>query len=354
MTLTEASRGHTTRSNSTYRVYGPAAPGSDQALQVVVLAVHGYAGGAPETSDSLTVRGTEGWRWQGAGLQCVAWEEQSHTLTLCAGDAFNPDALLQIAEGIVTGPAPAPNPAQQDQPATITAEPTWLPPDFELLWDGFDIPPQSTIAGSSYAYFDADSREQFLVTTWSEVPDAASWEIEFPAGATEASVRGSRAWLIDRSADDNPVVLWWVEEPGVVVRVQHNGGDAAETLAFAEGLVPLDTEAWTAFAAGVVPQVASDQATTTQPPRTGIDGTLRYVGGLMPDPRPATGEVVVRHGTEVIAEVTVTAEHGRFQLDVPPGTYEVTATMPQACTAVATVSIDNEQMAPVELDCHVR
>ena len=80
---------------------------------------------------------------------------------------------------------------------------------------------------------------------------------------------------------------------------------------------------------------STDHPTAAAEYRQVVTGTLRRVGGPAPGtPVPLAGQVVARieAGEQFTA---VTTSNGRFQLLLPPGTYQLTGTSPQVSSGRA-------------------
>ncbi len=90
--------------------------------------------------------------------------------------------------------------------------------------------------------------------------------------STEIDLRGTTAYLDD--TDDNNPFLVWQERPGIIIRIQNNGGTVDAIVAFAESLTPLNADGRAAFLATAQtppppPPTPSEGIATTTIPNPG-------------------------------------------------------------------------------------
>lgn len=188
------------------------------------------------------------------GGSALTWHETDYQVTVYGGPDVNENTLRRFAE-------------------TVTATDTnavsagWLPDGWAELWDG--VPVSGSFAERYYT-ISFSGGTHLAVTIWSDPPPGAIYGIKSVLAAHSAEVRGRSALLEDRSDEAN-AFLWWTEPSGVVVLVQHSGGDEQSVREYAESLVAVDQHGWEAFIAGADDStVAEDFSTGTTMPSVAV------------------------------------------------------------------------------------
>lgn len=163
------------------------------------------------------------------GLRILSWTQRDGQTVGVMTFGVPDDALVRLAESLLAGDA------SRDTPA--------LPPGFTPVHRG-DLPggpPPVSIQS-----WEADDGDNFMVTV-SDVPGATVDDVAwYLPGGRATPVRGAVGVYSERQDAD----LAWIERPGTVVTVHGAGLSEAELVAIAEGLRPVDENAWWELAAG--------------------------------------------------------------------------------------------------------
>ena len=188
------------------------------------------------------------------GGSALAWHETDYQVTVYGGPDVDENTLRRFAE-------------------TVTATDTnavsagWMPDGWAELWDGG---PVSGSFAERYYTIIFSGGTHLAVTIWSDPPPGAMFGIKAALAARSVEVRGRSALVEDRSDEAN-AFLWWTEPSGVVVLVQHSGGDEHSAREFAESLVAVDQQGWEAFMASADDStVGQDSSTGTTMPAVAV------------------------------------------------------------------------------------
>lgn len=203
----------------------------------------------------------------------LRWNIGDAAVMICGGTSVTDQTLLELAAAVSIQPTDfasrQPGAADMDQQAASGA---WLNDD-QLIIDPLPDPTwirlghlnPTTLTSDSYLVGSATDwyAPTFLVDVYTNTEGTDIWSVmDKRHGSIEIGLRGTIGYLND--TDDKNPFLVWQERPGIIIRIQNNGGTAEAITAFAESLIPLNAEGRDAF-------LATGQTPPT-PPSMSSDG----------------------------------------------------------------------------------
>lgn len=251
----------------TDRIFGPP---DAQPNQIVEISggtdIEGVPCGA--TTDAFTITNVPTFCPNGYSAKQVNWTVDGTSVVIWAGSAVEDETLLKLAASVSIRP---------------DAQGGWLD-DTELIVNSLPDPswvrlghraPQPLISESyTVGALEDPAAPTFLVDVFTGTEATDIWSImDYKRGATPIEVRGTTGFLDD--TDYHNPFLVWQEAPGIIVKIQNNGGTADSILAFAKTLTPVDAAGRDSFLATALPAPTplpspmDGAASTTSIPATG-------------------------------------------------------------------------------------
>jgi hypothetical protein len=188
----------------------------------------------------------------------LRWNIGEVAIVIWGGSSVADETLLELAAAVSINPAVTPGtqpPADDTNQGSASGawlddsqliisplpDPTWIRLGHQ---DPEPLTSDSYLIGSATEW-DAPS---FLVDVYTDTNGTDIWSVmDKRHNSVEINLRGTTAYLDD--TDDNNPFLVWQEQPGIIIRIQNNGGTADAIVAFAESLTPLDADGRAAFLA---------------------------------------------------------------------------------------------------------
>ena len=198
----------------------------------------------------------------------LRWNIGDVAIVIWGGSSVADEKLLELAAAVSINPAATPDtqpPSDDTKQRAVSGE--WLDnsqliinplPDPTWIRLGHQGP--ETLTSDSYLIGSATEWDapSFLVDVYTNTNGTDIWSVmDKRHNSTEIDLRGTTAYLDDN--DDNNPFLVWQEQPGIIIRIQNNGGTADAIVAFAESLTPLHADGRAAF-------LATAQTPPTPPP----------------------------------------------------------------------------------------
>jgi len=188
----------------------------------------------------------------------LRWNIGDVAVVIWGGSSVTDETLLELAAAVSINPAATPG-AQPpaDDTNQRAASGAWLD-DSELIINPLPDPTwirlghqdpeplisESYLIGSATDWY----APTFLVDVYTHTNGTDIWSVmDKRHNSTQIDLRGTTAYL-DDSDDHNPFLVWQ-EQPGIIIRIQNNGGTADAIVAFAESLIPLGADGRAAFLA---------------------------------------------------------------------------------------------------------
>ncbi len=244
------------------RIFGPP---DAQPNQIVEVAAGTDIAGVPcgATTDAFTITEVPTFCPRGFPAEKqLNWTINGTSVVIWAGSAVVDEMLLELAAGVSIEPGAAGG-WLDDSELIISPlpDPNWV----RLGHDG----PEPLISESyTIGSVDDPAAPTFLVDVFTNTAGSDLWSIMYSRHRSELfDVRGTTGYL-DDTDELNPFLVWQ-EAPGVIVRIQNNGGTADSILAFAESLTPINSAGLDAF--------RTTAATPPTPPPSRTDGAASTI-----------------------------------------------------------------------------
>ena len=210
----------------TYRAFGRRAADGvalDASVVITVPVARGVVGAITEPAPLRVLDRDVAVARDDFGQRILTWTQSDGQTVEVMTYALSDAELVALAASLLPGDA------AKDTPT--------LPSGFTPVTSG-NVPTDIMIA---FSLWEAADGSRFHVSVTEPQPATIDDLVRWLPGGRAVQVRGSTGIVSDRTGT---VYLIWIERPGAVVSMDATGLAAAELLAIAEGLQPVDDDAW--------------------------------------------------------------------------------------------------------------